>query len=59
VEIFGGVIAVHGDDSGLIFPWEIAPLQVIIVPIVHKKTKKEVLKYAKKLLKKLEKARIR
>ncbi|MHA2403894.1 MAG: aminoacyl--tRNA ligase-related protein [Candidatus Kariarchaeaceae archaeon] len=38
--IFGGVIAVHGDDSGLIFPWEIAPLQVIIVPIVHKKTKK-------------------
>lgn len=31
--IFASVIAVHGDDKGLRFPWRIAPLQVIIVPI--------------------------
>lgn len=31
--IFASVIIVHGDDKGLRFPWEIAPLQVAIVPI--------------------------
>jgi prolyl-tRNA synthetase len=31
--IFASVIIVHGDDKGLKFPWEIAPLQVVIVPI--------------------------
>lgn len=31
--IFASVIIVHGDDKGLRFPWKIAPLQVMIVPI--------------------------
>jgi len=31
--IFASVIIVHGDDKGLKFPWEIAPVQVVIVPI--------------------------
>jgi prolyl-tRNA synthetase len=31
--IFASVIAIHGDDKGLIFPPEIAPVQVVIVPI--------------------------
>ena len=31
--IFASVVIVHGDDKGLRFPWEIAPLQVVIVPI--------------------------
>src|SRR4030042_3102410 len=31
--IFASVIIVHGDDKGLKFPWEIAPLQVVIIPI--------------------------
>src|SRR3989344_7853110 len=31
--IFASVIITHGDDKGLRFPWDIAPLQVIIVPI--------------------------
>ena len=30
--IFASIIAVHGDDKGLKFPWKIAPIQVIIVP---------------------------
>jgi prolyl-tRNA synthetase len=34
--IFGAMIAVHGDDAGLIFPFEVAPLQIIIVPILAK-----------------------
>jgi prolyl-tRNA synthetase len=31
--IFASVIIVHGDDKGLRFPWEIAPMHVAIVPI--------------------------
>jgi len=31
--IFASVIITHGDDKGLKFPWEIAPVQIIIVPI--------------------------
>jgi len=31
--IFASVIAVHGDNKGLRFPWKIAPVQVIIIPI--------------------------
>lgn len=31
--IFASVVIVHGDDKGLRFPWEIAPLHVAIVPI--------------------------
>jgi len=31
--IFASVVIVHGDDKGLKFPWEISPLQVVIVPI--------------------------
>ena len=35
--IIGALIMVHGDDSGLVLPPEIAPIQVIIVPIaLHK-----------------------
>ncbi len=32
----GAVIAVHGDDLGIRFPSEIAPKQIVIVPIVKK-----------------------
>lgn len=31
--IFASVVIVHGDDKGLRFPWKIAPLKVVIVPI--------------------------
>ncbi len=47
--IFGGMIAVHGDDSGLIFPFEVAPIQVIIVPILAKKQAAKVKAYAEEL----------
>lgn len=28
------LISVHGDDKGLILPWEVAPVQVVIIPIL-------------------------
>ncbi|MGN0435123.1 MAG: proline--tRNA ligase [Wujia sp.] len=35
--LIGAVIMVHGDDSGLVLPPKIAPVQVMIVPIMQKK----------------------
>ena len=35
--LIGGIIMTHGDDSGLVLPPAIAPIQVVIVPIaMHK-----------------------
>ncbi len=50
--IFASVIITHADNKGLKFPWEIAPTQVVIVPIdksLNKKAealKKEIQKLA-------------
>lgn len=35
--LIGAIIMVHGDDSGLVLPPEIAPTQVMIIPIQQKK----------------------
>jgi prolyl-tRNA synthetase len=43
------VISVHGDDRGLVFPPEVAPVQVIIVPIIIGKRRDEVLEAARGL----------
>lgn len=47
--IFGAMIAVHGDDAGLIFPFEVAPIQVIIIPILRKRYIEEVNQYCEKI----------
>ncbi|MHA1329771.1 MAG: proline--tRNA ligase [Candidatus Hodarchaeales archaeon] len=52
--IYGALIAIHGDDSGLIFPFEIAPFQVVIVPILTKKHEKEVMEYSLNIKQKLK-----
>ena len=44
--IFASIIAIHGDNKGLKFPWKIAPLQLIIVPIGDSN---EIQKQAKKI----------
>jgi prolyl-tRNA synthetase len=43
------VIGVHGDDRGLILPPEVAPVQLVIVPIIAGKRKDEVLGAARAL----------
>src|SRR5690606_9487796 len=37
------VISVHGDDRGLVLPPEVAPIEVVIVPIIVGKRRDEVL----------------
>ena len=34
--LLGAVVGVHGDDAGLIFPPAVAPVQVVVIPIVRK-----------------------
>jgi len=50
--IFASIIIVHGDDKGLKFPWEIAPVQVVIVPIDL--NDKKIKKVAEDLKEKIE-----
>jgi len=52
--IFASLIAVHGDNSGLILPFCLAPIQVIIIPIFSKKDKAKIMRKAEEISKKLE-----
>ena len=47
--ILASVIAMHGDDNGLILPYSISPYQVVIVPIFNEKNQNKVLNEARKI----------
>lgn len=51
--MLAAIVAVHGDDKGLVLPPEIAPIQVVIVPILFEKGKETVLEHARHLRDKL------
>lgn len=40
----GAIVAVHGDDYGLILPPKIAPYKIVVVPIIKKGIEKEIRK---------------
>jgi prolyl-tRNA synthetase len=52
--MLGIMLAIHGDDKGAVLPPRIAPTQVVIVPILFKDSKDEVLKKAKEIEKSLK-----
>ena len=39
--LLGAVIMVHGDDKGLVLPPRVAPIQVVIVPILGRRNKND------------------
>jgi prolyl-tRNA synthetase len=47
--LLGAVVAVHGDDKGIVLPPAIAPVQAVVVPIQAKGKTEEVLSAAKAL----------
>jgi len=51
--MIGVMIAVHSDNKGLVLPPKMAPVEVVIIPILFDKTKEKVLKKAKEIKKKL------
>ncbi len=54
--LLGSIIMVHGDDKGLVLPPKIAPIQIVIVPIIFEDSKKEVMKKSNEMKEILEKA---
>lgn len=52
--ILASVISVNGDDSGLVLPYSISPVKVVIVPIWNEKNEEKVLAEAKKIASKLD-----
>jgi len=57
--LIGGVIMTHGDDSGLILPPNVAPWQVVIVPIPRGNWKETVLPKCEEIRAELQAAGIR
>ncbi len=47
--LVGSIVAFHGDDKGLVLPPDVAPFQIVIVPILAKGKVEEVLAEARKL----------
>lgn len=47
--LVGALVMVHGDERGLKLPPKVAPVQIVIVPIMFDKTKKEVLEKAESI----------
>ena len=52
--MIGVLLAIHGDDKGAVLPPALAPIQVVIIPIIFDKTKKPVLAAAKKIVEQME-----
>jgi len=57
--LLGALIGVHGDNKGLVMPPAVAPIQVVIIPIIFKGKEKNVLDVCNKLHKKLTEDNIR
>jgi len=53
--ILAAFISIHGDDRGLVLTPELAPIQIVIVPILIKGKEEKVMKKCKELKEKLEK----
>ncbi|WP_048148462.1 proline--tRNA ligase [Palaeococcus ferrophilus] len=57
--LLAALIAVHGDDSGMVLPPTIAPIQVVVVPIPKKDSPYDVVAYARGIVEELRNAGIR
>ena len=50
----GIMLMLHGDDKGLVMPPKIAPVQVVIVPIIFKGKEEQVMQKVKELYERLQ-----
>jgi len=50
----GAIVMAHGDDKGLVLPPRIAPVHIVVVPIIFKENKDAVIAKAKEITKKLK-----
>ncbi|MBN1214415.1 MAG: proline--tRNA ligase [Candidatus Lokiarchaeota archaeon] len=52
--IYGAMIAYLGDDKGLILPFDLAPIQIVIIPILIKGKEEIVMNKCREIYKKLK-----
>jgi prolyl-tRNA synthetase len=57
--LLGAVVGMHGDDNGVLLPPAIAPVQVVVVPILAKENKEPVIAESEAIARELAKAGIR
>ncbi|MCL6593131.1 MAG: proline--tRNA ligase, partial [Alicyclobacillus sp.] len=57
--LLGALIMVHGDDRGLALPPQIAPTQIMIIPIGPQKERERVVQHAQRLYEQLQAAGLR
>lgn len=57
--LVGAIVGVHGDDKGLVLPPDVAPYQIVIVPILAKGIVEEVTQQACEVKDELAKAGLR
>jgi prolyl-tRNA synthetase len=57
--IYAALIATHGDERGLVLPFALAPVQVVIVPIVKAESREKVMGKCKDVEKQLVSAMLR
>ncbi len=57
--LVGALVMTHGDDSGLVLPPRVAPIQAVIVPISAGNWRETVLPHARRLLDELKAAGVR
>ncbi len=52
--VIASIIAIHGDEKGLVLPPIVAPIQIVIVPLIFKGKEEIVMEKAKELYEKLK-----
>ena len=57
--LLGAIVASHGDDRGLIMPPAVAPIQVVVIPILSKEGSEEVMSKAEEITSNLKSSGIR
>ncbi|MEM0214416.1 MAG: proline--tRNA ligase [Archaeoglobaceae archaeon] len=48
------LISIHGDDLGLVLPFEVAPIQIVVIPILYKGKEGAVLKFSEEVIEKIK-----
>jgi len=57
--VLAAILAQHGDDRGFVLPSRVAPLQVVVVPIVFKGQEEVILRYCREVASKLTGLRVK
>ena len=57
--LLGAIVASHGDDKGLVMPPPVAPVQVVVIPIISKGDSSDVISESDRITSELKSAGIR